>query len=107
MAQNSEKIVQYLQSDATPLSDDKIQDIINARNLMKQHQKKVVSQLINIGSISSTKTNQKKKIQSSSSSYAVKKNASPIDNTSRRKDDLEKLMKDTKRLASILLSLSQ
>ena len=47
------------------------------------------------------------KIQSSTSSRAVKKSTSPIDNTSRRKDDLEKLMKDTKRLAPILPSLSQ
>ncbi|CAG8444199.1 7642_t:CDS:2 [Dentiscutata heterogama] len=32
---NSEKKVRYLQSDATPLSDDNIQDIINARNSIK------------------------------------------------------------------------
>ena len=35
MTQNSEEIIQYLWSDATSLSDDNIQDIINARNLMK------------------------------------------------------------------------
>ncbi|KAF0519693.1 hypothetical protein F8M41_016497 [Gigaspora margarita] len=87
----------------------------------------MVSQPINIGSISSTKTNQKNKvsinnvnhfkilsnkseklerskIQSSSSLHAVKKSTSLIDNTSRRKDNLEKLIKDTKRLASILSS---
>ncbi|CAG8583175.1 7533_t:CDS:1, partial [Dentiscutata heterogama] len=33
---NSEKKVRYLQSDATPLSDDNIQDIINAKNSMKR-----------------------------------------------------------------------
>ena len=47
------------------------------------------------------------KIQSSTSSRAVKKSASSIDNTSKRKADLEKLMKDTERLASMLPSLSQ
>ena len=36
MTQNSEKIIRYLRSDATPLSDDNIQDIINARNSMKR-----------------------------------------------------------------------
>src|SRR5436190_6667203 len=36
MTQNFEKIVRYLRSDATPLSDGNIQDIINARNLMKR-----------------------------------------------------------------------
>ncbi|CAG8808349.1 9970_t:CDS:1, partial [Dentiscutata erythropus] len=46
------------------------------------------------------------KIQSSTSSRAVKKSTSPTDNTLRRKNDLEKLMKNTKRLAPILLSLS-
>ncbi|CAG8498486.1 3871_t:CDS:2, partial [Cetraspora pellucida] len=128
MAQNSKKIVRYLRSDATPLSDDNIQDIINARNSMK-HPREVVSQLINIRSISSTKTNQKKKvsinnvnhfevlpneseklrqskIQSSSSSRAIKKSISPINNTSRRKNDLEKLIKDTEKLAPMCLSLS-
>ncbi|CAG8496462.1 3954_t:CDS:2 [Dentiscutata heterogama] len=32
---NSEKKVRYLRSDATPLSDDNIQDIINTRNSIK------------------------------------------------------------------------
>ncbi|CAG8767205.1 15045_t:CDS:2, partial [Dentiscutata erythropus] len=127
MAQNSEKIVRYLRSEATSLSDNNIQDIINAKNLMK-YPREVVSQLINIELISSTKTNQKNKvsinnvnyfevlpnelkklgrlkIQSSSSSYTVKKSTSPIDNTSKREDNLEKLMKNIKRLAPILLSL--
>ncbi|CAG8677930.1 28752_t:CDS:1, partial [Dentiscutata erythropus] len=36
MTQNSEKIIRYLRSDTTPLSDDNIQDIINARNSMKR-----------------------------------------------------------------------
>ncbi|CAG8652852.1 4238_t:CDS:1 [Paraglomus occultum] len=36
MTQNSEKIIRYLRSDATPLSDNNIQDIINARNSMKR-----------------------------------------------------------------------
>ncbi|CAG8841482.1 24899_t:CDS:2, partial [Gigaspora margarita] len=36
MSQNSEKVVRYLRSDATPLSDNNIQDIINARNSMKR-----------------------------------------------------------------------
>ncbi|CAG8713031.1 3595_t:CDS:2, partial [Cetraspora pellucida] len=67
--------------------------------------REVVLQPINIGLILSTKTNQKK-IQSSSSSCAIKKSTSSIDNTLRSKDDLEKLMKDIKRLASILSSLS-
>ncbi|RIB13190.1 hypothetical protein C2G38_2198542 [Gigaspora rosea] len=47
------------------------------------------------------------KIQSSTSSHAVKKSASSIDNTSKRKADLEKLIKDTERLAPMLPSLSQ
>ncbi|CAG8807494.1 5381_t:CDS:2, partial [Cetraspora pellucida] len=47
------------------------------------------------------------KIQSSTSSCAIKKSVSSIDNTSKRKADLEKLMKDTEKLAPILPSLSQ
>src|SRR5205085_4218444 len=90
MTQNSEKIIRYLRSDATPLSDDNIQDIINARNSMKRASeamaikykistrrvyqiwrenhppidpREVVSQPINIGSISSSKkASQKNKV---------------------------------------------
>ncbi|CAG8536777.1 2875_t:CDS:1, partial [Dentiscutata erythropus] len=163
MTQTSEKIVRYLRSDATPLSDDNIQDIINARNSMKRASeamaikykistrrvyqiwrdnhppidpREVVSQPINIGSISLLRSNdpkglsknvsQKNKInnetmeltqpkmsqrlkaqlpQSSTSLCAVKKRVSSIDNTSKRKSDLEKLMKDTERLAPIFPSL--
>ena len=47
------------------------------------------------------------KIRSSTSSCAVKKSVSSIDNTSRRKSDLEKLIKDTKRLAPMCPSLPQ
>ncbi|CAG8766396.1 31265_t:CDS:1 [Gigaspora margarita] len=122
MTQNSEKIVRYLRSDATPLLDNNIQDIINARNLMKHASeamtikykiltthvyqiwrdnyppidpREVVSQPINIGTILLLWSNNPKgllkkasqknkinnetmeliqpKIQSSTSSYAVKK----------------------------------
>ncbi|CAJ0628501.1 391_t:CDS:1 [Entrophospora sp. SA101] len=45
------------------------------------------------------------KIRNSTSSHAVKKSASSIDNTSKRKSDLEKLIKDTKRLAPMCPSL--
>src|SRR6185436_15555398 len=90
MTQNSEKIIRYLRSDAIPLSDDNIQDIINARNSMKRASeamaikykistrrvyqiwkenhppidpREMISQPINIESISSTKkNNQKKKV---------------------------------------------
>ncbi|RHZ87119.1 hypothetical protein Glove_40g45 [Diversispora epigaea] len=147
MTQNSEKIIRYLRSDATPLSDDNIQDIINARNSMKRASeamaikykistrrvyqiwrenhppidpREVVSQPINIGSISSKKASQKNKvnnetieltktkIRSSTSPCVIKKNStSSIDNTSKIEADLEKLMKYTDRLAPINPSLSQ
>ncbi|RIB21297.1 hypothetical protein C2G38_2176996 [Gigaspora rosea] len=155
MTQNFEKIVRYLRSDATSLSVDNIQDIINTRNSMKRaseaitikykistrrvyqiwrdnhlpiDSREVVSQPINIGLISLLRSNDPKglskkasqknkinnetmeltqpKIQSSTFLCAVKKRVSFIDNTSKKKSDLEKLMKDTKRLAPILLSLS-
>ncbi|CAG8807814.1 3919_t:CDS:1 [Gigaspora margarita] len=91
--------------------------------------RELVSQPINIGSISSTKTNRKNKvsinkaihsevlpnesveltqpkIQSFTSPRVVKKSVSS-DNTSRRKSDLEKLLKDTEKLAPICPSLPQ
>ncbi|CAG8658225.1 4769_t:CDS:1 [Paraglomus occultum] len=49
----------------------------------------------------------KPKIQNSTSLHSVKKSDSSIDNTSRIKSDLEKLMKDTERLAPICPSLPQ
>ncbi|CAG8651437.1 4086_t:CDS:2, partial [Dentiscutata heterogama] len=64
MLQNSEKKVRYLQSDTTPLSDDNIQDIINARNSMKHSREEALRSNINILSLSENSNHDANKFDS-------------------------------------------
>ncbi|CAG8800663.1 21589_t:CDS:2 [Dentiscutata erythropus] len=158
----------FLRSDATPLSDDNIRDIINAKNSMKcasevmakkykissrrvyqiwrnqEYPTDHIYQIQNKQNINWDKeiddiynlyreeanrvlwdqpiphsyspylrsNTQSAQVQSNISRHEVtdsvkKSSTSSIDNTSKRKTDLEKLMKDTDRLAPINPSLSQ